>query len=212
MVLSIRVATPLDAPALSRICLLTANAGKSAENLHDFGELPGLVYAVPYVNLPTTWAFVLVDGPEGEDATKEQVVGYIVGSTDTRAYEQYAAQHWWPPLAEKYPLSVATKPEDEKYMKLLKETPTCSAAIIEFAGAHLHINILENYQRKGWGRKMISRAVQYLQGVGIRGDGVWLGLDSRNGDARRFYERLGFREIAGGDGNQMGLKFVDWKE
>ena len=46
MVLKIRKAAKGDAPALSRIWLLTANAGSSAEALHDFSELPGLVYCL----------------------------------------------------------------------------------------------------------------------------------------------------------------------
>jgi hypothetical protein len=74
MPISIRQASVDDAPALSRICLLTADAGKSAEDLHNFPELPGLLWAVPYVHLPTTWGFVMVDEINGE------VVGYIVGS------------------------------------------------------------------------------------------------------------------------------------
>ena len=53
----IREATSSDSPALSRICLLTGNAGQSAEAQHTFGELIGLVFAEPYVHLPTTFAF-----------------------------------------------------------------------------------------------------------------------------------------------------------
>ena len=36
----IRPATPADSPAVSRICLLTADAGASAASLHAAGELP----------------------------------------------------------------------------------------------------------------------------------------------------------------------------
>jgi hypothetical protein len=108
MSLTISKATEADSPALSRICLLTADAGKSAEHLHDYRELPVLVYSVPYVKSPTTWAFVLVD-------ESDEPVGYAVGSTDTRAYEKYTSQYWWPPLAEKYPPSLAVKPDDKRY-------------------------------------------------------------------------------------------------
>ncbi|KAF8639835.1 hypothetical protein AX17_001090 [Amanita inopinata Kibby_2008] len=210
MVLSIRNATERDAPALSRICLLTADAGRSAENLHDHGELPGLVYAVPYVKLPTTWGFVLVDGLQGEEAGDGEVVGYVVGSTDTCAFEQYAAQHWWPILAQKYLSSLSTKPADQRYIRLLQEVRPAPAANLDFADAHMHINMLEDYQRKGWGRKLIDRAMDHLMETGIKGNGVWLGLDPRNVGARQFYVKLGFKEISGGDGNQMGVKFDDW--
>ena len=43
----IREARSSDSPALSHICLLTGNAGQSAEAQHTFGELIGLVYAEP---------------------------------------------------------------------------------------------------------------------------------------------------------------------
>ena len=96
MPLMMRKITEADVPALSRICLLTADAGKPAEHLHDYKELPSLVYSVPYVKLPTTWGFVLVD-------ESDEPVGYVVGLTNTREYEKYAVQHWWPPLVKKYP-------------------------------------------------------------------------------------------------------------
>lgn len=57
----IRRATKADSPALSKICLLTADAGESAEHLHTMGELPGLMWAEPYVHVPSAVGFVLVD-------------------------------------------------------------------------------------------------------------------------------------------------------
>ncbi|KAG5634311.1 hypothetical protein H0H81_002463 [Sphagnurus paluster] len=201
MGITIRKAIKADEPALSRICLLTGDAGASADTSHDYGELIGLVYAVPYVKLPTTWGFVMVD-----DATDE-VVGYILGSKDTRAYEKYAAEHWWPALVEKYPPALATRPADAHYMRLFANVPTAPEACIAFAGAHLHINILMAYQGQGWGRKLILTAIEYLKGENILGGGVWLGMDPRNVKARAFYERLGFKQIEGADENYMGIKF-----
>ncbi|KAJ7180243.1 acyl-CoA N-acyltransferase [Mycena crocata] len=197
---AIRRATEADAPSLSRICLLTADAGRSAESLHDFGELPGLVYAVPYVKLPTTWAFVLVDG-----SPDDLVVGYIVGSTDTRAYEQHAGEFWWPAQAEKYPPSAMIRESDKKYSNLLRNMHTATDANIAFSTAHLHINILEKYQGQGWGRKLVQTAVDHLKAEGVTG--VWLGMDPRNTGARKFYERLGFSQFEGCAADVVGLKF-----
>lgn len=131
MSLTIRRATEVDIPALSRICLLTADAGKSAERLHDYKELPGFIYSIPYVRLPTTWALVLVD-------ESDEPVGYVVGSTDTRAYEKYTSQHWWPPLAEKYPPSLAVKPDDKRYMDMLQKRTPLDANICCCTLAHQH--------------------------------------------------------------------------
>jgi hypothetical protein len=108
MVLQIRPATDvLDESAVSHICLVTADAGKSAEALFKNKELPGLVYAIPYLHLSSAFRFVLVDVEEegiiGEDATKDKVVGYVVGSTNCRAFEQDAAENWWPRIQAKHP-------------------------------------------------------------------------------------------------------------
>ncbi|TEB35614.1 acyl-CoA N-acyltransferase [Coprinellus micaceus] len=204
MPIIIRPVADQDEPALSKICLLTADAGNSAEHLHDYPELPGLVYAVPYVKLPTTWGFVL------EDTGTKEVVGYVLGSQDTRAYEAYATEHWWPPLAEKYPPSIATKSGDVYYTNLLRNMYTIPQSNIDFSPAHLHIDILPTYQKQGLGTKLISRALEHLKGEGL--EGIWLGMDPRNTGARVFYERLGFKEIDGApDANQLGLRFADWR-
>lgn len=203
MSVTIRKATGADEPALSNICLLTADAGKSAKDLHDFAELPGLIFAVPYVKLPNTWGFVM------EDELSHEVVGYVLGTTDTRYFEQYAEQHWWPPLAEKYSALGATKPADVKYINTIKHMFTAPQASVAISPAHLHINILEPYQRAGWGRKLIDVALGYLKDEGF--EAVWVGLDQRNDDARAFYYRLGFRTIEGTEGNYLGKRFWDFK-
>ncbi|KAJ7129525.1 acyl-CoA N-acyltransferase [Mycena epipterygia] len=200
MSLTIRMATEADAPSLARICLLTADAGQSAESLHDFGELPGLMYAVPYVKLPETWGFVLLD-----EAKDQLVAGYIVGSKDTRAYEKYAGEHWWPAQAEKYLPSAMVREADKKYANLLRNMHTAADANISFSPAHLHINLLEEYQGRGWGRKLIETAVEHLKTQGVKG--VWLGMDPRNTNARKFYEKLGFSTFEGSPADTVGLKF-----
>ncbi|KAJ7590828.1 acyl-CoA N-acyltransferase [Mycena floridula] len=206
MTILIRAVRVSDEASLSRICLLTADAGKSAEPLHEFGELPGLVYAVPYVKLPqTTWGFVL------EDMDRDgEVVGYILGSKDTREFEAYAGEHWWPQLAEKYPPSKAVRPADKRYMELLRNMHVAPEANIKYAAAHLHIDILAEYQRKGWGRKLMETAINHLAAEQVEGSGVWLGLDPKNEDARIFYTRLGFKDIEGSPAGNMGIKFDDF--
>ena len=207
-VLTRRVVIQADEKALSKICLLTCDAGKSGESLHDYPELPGLVYAVPYVKLSHTWGFVLE-----LDDTRE-VVGYILGATDTRAFEKAAEEAWWPSLALKYPVEgerkITGKPADERCAKLISNMDAAEQECIDFSPAHLHIDILEDYRRKGWGRKLIGRAVEHLRDeVGL--DGVFLGMDMRNTDARIFYERLGFRWWSGAPEHFVGLKFTDWR-
>ncbi|KAJ7071332.1 acyl-CoA N-acyltransferase [Mycena amicta] len=198
MTVKIRPACVDDAPALSRICLLTADSGKSAEHLHEFPELPGLVWAVPYVNLPTTWGFVM-------EEDNGEIVGYIVGSKDTPRYEKYARDNLWPVLASNYPVESTRLPADEAYAKLLQDFRVLPQTTVDFAPAHLHIDILPSHQGKGWGRKLIEHAAQYLQSEGI--DGVWLIMNPRNIAGGKFYQKLGFKSIQGSPANHLGLRF-----
>lgn len=267
MPLLIRPATPADGPSLSRICLLTGSAGSSAESLHAYGELPGLVYALPYVNvLEWTWGFVLVDtgdktgqgtdaeGGEGErkekrkgegegNGERERVLGYILGASDTRMFERTAEQTWYPPLRALYPLepspsttSRERKEADTRYVKLLHAPESAPEACVEFSPAHMHIDLLPEVQRRGWGKRLVDVAVRCMRGLAYDADGnvraavaksgnaraegeeggrklegVWLGLDPKNAGARAFYERLGFVGIEGAPENCMGLKFENWK-
>ena len=230
--LFIRPAKRTDSPAVSRICLLTADAGVSAADLHTAGELPGLMYAEPYVHLPECYGFVLVDpslsGKEGGEGEGEgEVVGYVLGSFDTRAFEKSMKQTWFPPYLEKYPLSAAVDanrvtedtpahlrnltPGDKHYIRTIHSPPTAHDAQVAFSPAHLHIDILPQYQRQGWGRKLIGCAVKYLrEEKGL--DSLWLGLDPRNANGRRFYERLGFKEVPGAPHETVGIKFAQLRQ
>jgi ribosomal protein S18 acetylase RimI-like enzyme len=206
MTVSLRPAFESDAPSLSHICLLTGAAGFSAEALHDHGELPGLVYAVPYVKLPTTFGFIIFD-----DKTSE-VVGYVLGSSDTRTFEHEAEEHWWPALRAKYPIDgpgkIAGKEADEHFMKLFQKMPAAPDECIVFSRAHLHIDILPGYQRQGWGKKLIGCVVDYLRAEKI--NSVWVGLDPKNENAKKFYRKLGFEDIEA-PGTNMGLHFDNWR-
>ncbi len=222
--LFIRPAGAADSPAVSRICLLTADAGISAESLHSAGELPGLMYAEPYVHLPECFAFVLVDSSLGKEGEGD-VIGYVLGSFDTRGFEQTRVINWFPPYLEKYPLSAIDAevtdttpahlrnltPQDKHYIRTIHNPHIATDTQIAFSPAHLHINILPQYQHQGWGRRLIGHAVKYLkEEKGL--DRLWLGMDPRNANAKKFYARLGFKEIPDTPFGTVGLNFEDWKD
>ncbi|KAG8757740.1 hypothetical protein FRC14_001569 [Serendipita sp. 396] len=212
MSLHIREATVADEPAVSRICLLTADAGKSAEGLFKSPELPGLVYAVPYLHLAAAWRFVLV---EMDNESNEKVVGYILGSSDCRAFEADAAENWWPKLQPRYP----RPPESDRdqytgaelyYLDFIAKPHTTGQEVLDVYPAFLHINILPVHQGKGWGSKMIRRAAEQVLSDGKKG--LWVGIDSRNDNGRKFYKAIGFERIESKEGEYYALdaqKFVD---
>ncbi|THH10085.1 hypothetical protein EW145_g1583 [Phellinidium pouzarii] len=207
--LYIRRARKEDARALSRICLLTADAGTSAENIHSYGEFPGLVYALPFVHVPHTAGFVLARKveEEGKEGDADPVVGYILFALDTRAFEAAAEREWYPPLRVRYPkitedaVPVCDPPlmdADKRFISLLHAPQPASEACVKFSPAHL-----------GWGRRLIAAAIEYLRDEGGL-QSVWLGTDPRNADAGSFYARLGFKPIDGAPMSCVGLKFDDW--
>jgi len=218
MPFAIRPVFPEDTPALSRICLLTSDAGQSAELLHRHCELPGLVWALPYVSFPSetarTWGFVLVGETALDDGgTTKSIKGYVVGTSDTRAYEAATEAEWWPSLRTRFPLSSIgderTK-ADQEYVGLIHRAPDVALeACLAVSPAHIHINLLPEVQRRGWGRTLIGRVVERLRDEGI--DAMWLGINERNTAARKFYERLGFRRINGAPSGMMALDFETWK-
>ncbi|KAG1759812.1 acyl-CoA N-acyltransferase [Suillus occidentalis] len=203
----IRPATKADESALSNICLLTANAGTSAKHLHSHPALPGLIYALPYLNLESTWGFVLDD--DGE------VVGYILGAFDTRKFEESAEAGWWPSLKAQYrPLlegsDAALTAADRTYINTIISIPRASDAMMAFAPAHLHIDILPSHQRQGWGRKLIARAMDNLKENGVKS--VWLGMDPKNTEAAAFYGQLGFKKLEGAEDGILGITVQEWEE
>lgn len=59
--------------------------------------------------------------------------------------------------------------------------------------AHLHIDILPEFRRKGIGRKLINALTEELKNNGKCG--VMLAVSSNNKNAQMFYGALGFKKI-----------------
>jgi ribosomal protein S18 acetylase RimI-like enzyme len=208
---SIRPVTIEDSEALSRICLLTANYGTSAEHLHHHHELPGLIYALPYVNLPTTFGFVLVFNEES-GSEKEEVVGYVLGTWDTSVFIEAGEKDWYPPLRIKYPLNSPERTEnDQIYISTIHRKAIPSIVILEFSPAHIHIDILPQAQRQGWGKKLIGQAVAFLSNHDLNIKGLWVGIDPRNEEGMKFYQKIGGAYYQTPDGEYFTLKFSEWK-
>lgn len=209
----IRPVRQSDAPVIANICLLTGNAGSSAEDLHSPSrrDLLGSVWALPYVHLPRTFGFVLVDD------TEDVPLGYLLGASDSVAFAKVEDERWWPPLRERYPLKASddasgSEPRteaDQRYIELIHRAPDApSPAALALSPVHMHIDLLPSVQRQGWGRKLIDVAVRHLRSEGH--SGLWLGLDPTNESANAFYARLGFEPIDGAPSNTRGLRFDKW--
>ncbi|KAG6846535.1 hypothetical protein C0991_003374, partial [Blastosporella zonata] len=91
----------------------------------------------------------------------------------------------------------AKAPTDAYYRNLLRsQNHACSTeANIAFAAAQLRIDLLDGYQVQGLGQRLISKANEYLKGENIAGEGIWLGMDPKNTNAKAFPKSLEFKEI-----------------
>lgn len=189
----IRPFRPGDEPALSEICLRTADAGADATGVFEDDDIWAAVFVLPYVARHPDLAFVV----ESDGGTP---VGYIVGTPDTRAFEDWFATEWWPRFAQRWP-----KPETE----VTRQDGTLIYAYGRRAGtepygdehpAHLHIDLLPEAQGQGWGRRLIETFTAALRERGVTG--LHLVASAENTGALAFYTRLGFVPVPSHPGVQ----------
>ncbi len=191
----IRAASMRDLPGAYRVCLLTGDAGRDASRIYRNPELLGHVFVGPYVVGQPDLALVVAD--------EAGIAGYALAAAETRAFERWAEEEWWPPLREQYPLTADGSPESE-LIELLHQPPFADDSVVVPFPAHLHIDLLQRVRGLGYGRLMIERLLDELRHRGSAGVHLDVALDNPNAIA--FYRHLGFNEVARGDGSMlMGL-------
>ena len=137
------------------------------------------VYAAPYLRFDPTLAFVVDTG--------ERVAGYILGTADTREFVRRYRAEWLAPFAARHEV-----PADGPHGVLaagLDPERMLVPGVDEYP-AHLHIDLLPELQRQGFGRMLIQTLADALRARGVRG--LHLVADPANTSAIAFYSRLGF--------------------
>lgn len=190
-VLTLRPATPADRPHVEAICVATGDDGLDATGIYEQSVLLAHLWATPHLLADPDLATIVADahGP----------AGYLVATADTRAFERWCEQHWWPALRQQYPLEAPRRDSDRELVRLLHAPESTPASLTDRYPAHLHINLLPRVQGTGLGRVLIERLVAQLRARGVAG--VHLGVSPTNTRAIAFYEHLGFvREAVEADG------------
>lgn len=76
--------------------------------------------------------------------------------------------------------------------------------------AHMHIDILEQYQRKGWGSKLIHALFEAVKSEGAVG--IHLDMVRWNTTGKNFYEKIGFKRcplvLDNGKSGETGINDV----
>jgi ribosomal protein S18 acetylase RimI-like enzyme len=193
---TIRPATMRDLPGAYRVCLLTGDAGRDASAIYRNQELLGHIFVGPYIVGQPDLALVVADNAG--------IAGYLLAAADTRAFERWAEEEWWPPLREQYPLKADGSPEAE-LIELFYRTPFADDSVVDEFPAHLHIDLLERVRDQGLGRVLIEWLLGELRRRGC--SGVHLDVAIENANAIAFYRHLGFDELERSrDDLVMGLR------
>ncbi|MFF3448791.1 GNAT family N-acetyltransferase [Streptomyces sp. NPDC002667] len=176
-----------DRAAVADVCVSTADEGGDSRALYPDEELMPTLFAEPYCVLEPELAFVLDDG-------RGRAVGYVVGTGDTAGFAARFRDTWIPRVAHRYPAPTTPPRTPAEVMIGLLHTPE-RMVLPELAGhpAHLHIDLLPDFQRRGHGRALMHTFLTALHDRGV--PMVHLGMVTANRPARAFYDRLGFHEI-----------------
>jgi GNAT superfamily N-acetyltransferase len=170
------------------------------------------LWYIPYVTLSPSTCFVL-------DSGTGTAVGYCIGTPSTSSFAQRWRNEFVPsidPAVVPRPDTVTDDPEMEteniKGLRKAAYEGECSdllywPAVLEEFPAHLHINFLPEYQRRGYGRELVGRFLDEVKGQGARG--VHLGMARHSVGARAFYGKIGFETceqvLDGGESGQTGV-------
>ena len=179
----IRPATEADHAQIARICRLTGATGQDATGAFSNDLTLADVYATPYLHGPS--GFALVWDVAGEAR------GYVVGASDTRAFQEWFNSEWWPARRGSHP----PRTDGDGWLLPEAENPvrTLIEAVEEYP-AHLHIDLLPDQQGKGAGRALIGACIELMRERGV--PGLHLVAEKANAGAQAFYPRVGFQPIA----------------
>ncbi|BEL08900.1 hypothetical protein Q0Z83_070910 [Actinoplanes sichuanensis] len=181
---TIRAYRPTDLDAIYDICVRTAAAGQDARGKHTTDRMLGDVWAVPYVTREPEHAHVLDDGTG-------TAVGYILGTADTEAFVKWFREEWIPAKA---PTFAADDPKDRELAAVFNSPEKMIRPEFADYPAHLHIDLLPEWQGRGRGRALMAAFLDGLRAAGVAR--VHLGMAVENTGAYAFYRKLGFHDIA----------------
>jgi ribosomal protein S18 acetylase RimI-like enzyme len=152
-----------------------------------------------YVFLTPTTCFVLDDG-EG------RAVGYCIGTSNTSRF----AESWRTKFTSSVPLKEIPRSgvrtddpgmeeEESRSFRHAFHSAECSSLQawpqeLDRYPAHMHIDILEQHQRKGWGSKLINAFFDAVKRDGA--SGVHLDMVRWNTIGMKFYKKVGFERCS----------------
>jgi ribosomal protein S18 acetylase RimI-like enzyme len=194
--ISVRQARLDDENAVAAICLKTAASGEDATGLYSREDMPGLVWAVPYLYASIEHCFVAqIDG---------EVVGYMVTTPDSFAFQKWLNAQWRKEFDARLKGFEAQTDADKNALRAAAEHRTMVPDYAQDYPAHLHINLLPEAQGTGLGRKLMDAACDKLIADNVIG--LHLGVAEKNVKAIGFYQAMGFKRLTDQPGYVMAKK------
>jgi len=183
---TVRPYRPEDRAAVFRIAADTAFFGEPIEAYFEDRHLFCDAFYSYYTDLEPENGWVA--------CAEGRVIGFIVGSTDTKAYQRRLMRHILPPVVLRF-LRGAYHPGPQawRYLRALaaaavhREFPH---ADLDRYPAHLHINLEAGWRGYGLGRRLMEAFIQRLKSMNV--SGVHLHTTSMNRAACGLYRSCGF--------------------
>lgn len=185
----IRPAMPGDQAGAYYVCLKTGDFGKDGEPFYrEDPDALGRIFVGPYLAYEPDLSLILGD--------KEGICGYAFGAFDSKRFYDRYEKEWRQDLIKKFP-----KPQGDPatwtrvqivYSWYHHPDYTMPEPYDEYP-SHLHIDLLERAQGRGFGRRMMEMVMDKLRQRGS--PGAHLGVSMMNTAAFGFYQKLGFREL-----------------
>jgi ribosomal protein S18 acetylase RimI-like enzyme len=198
----IRPARPGDERGAYYVCLKTGDHGRDGERFYrEDPEALGRIFVGPYLAYEPELSLILEDG--------EGICGYALGAQDSRAFYARYESEWRPKLCARFPAPTGDSSEWTRVQMVHSwyHAPDyhCPEPYGEYP-SHLHIDLLERAQGRGYGRRMMERVMERLRERGS--PGAHLGVSVLNGRAVGFYEQLGFRVLERVGTNRDGCIYM----
>ena len=203
----IRTCRAHDTAAAYEVCLKTGDSGADGTHLYrDAPQALGHLYVGPYLRYEPELSFVL------EDAAG--VCGYVLAALDSARFYHQMVNEWLPELCQAHPAPTGDPakwtPTEQLYFEYHNYQVYYPPAFHAYP-SHAHIDLLARAQGCGQGRRMMDHQLDQLRQRGS--PGVHLCLSAVNHRAHRFYQKLGFTELARGGSPEspviyMGLRLA----
>jgi ribosomal protein S18 acetylase RimI-like enzyme len=183
-----------DAHDIVEICYRTGYYGEDLTETDRFNDkvLFGMIAARYYVRYEPENCFVAANRSTG------RVVGYIIGSLNTLNQEKdFSRFMTWRIVLRALSITIWRHPESFRrllhFNRYMRNRPSLHT-IYEGYPAHLHINVLAEYQKQKIGTILLKLFERHVKEADV--GGIHLETSERNLKAIPFYEKHGYAIVA----------------